>query len=114
MIYPHAFIYKETKEFADEVDLDRTAGLIYTTILERLYNNDFEWNQIEDSTPFEMDDEFLKKAGIEYPFNWNGHYWFEIVKQKSNNNATTPLDEKDIVTVNLVATHLDFKEEKSK
>lgn len=109
LIYPHAFIYKQTKEFAEEVDLDRTAGLIYTAVVERLYRNDFDWAQIEDNTPFEMDEDFLQRAGIDAPFNWEGQYWFEIVKQKSNTNKTNPTKDKNITTVNLVATHLDFK-----
>lgn len=108
LIYPHAFIYKQTKEFAEEVDLDRVAGLVYSTILERLYANEFEWQQIYDNQSFPIDEELVKRAGLNPEgFKWRGQFWFEVIKEKTNASQNANTD-KNIVTVNLIATHLNF------
>lgn len=109
LIYPHAVIYKQTKEFAQEVDLDRVAGVIYSAVLDRLYHQKYEWGQIDGNIPFSMDDDLLKEAGISKLAPWLGEYWFEIMRQKSNTSKNNPTNEKEIVSVNLVAVHLDFK-----
>ncbi len=108
LIYPHAFIYKQTKEFAEEVDLDRAAGLVYSSILERLYTNEFEWQQIYENQSFPIDEELVRRAGLNPEgFKWRGHFWFEILKEKTNATKNGNTDNNS-VTVNLIATHLDF------
>lgn len=108
LIYPHAFIYRQTKEFAEEVDLDRIAGVVYSTILERLYANEFEWQQIMEGQAFPIDEELFRRAGItQNNMNWKGQFKFEVLKEKTNAGKNGNTD-KNIVTVDLIATHLAF------
>lgn len=108
LIYPHAFIYKQTKEFTQEIDLDRVAGLVYSVILEKLYHNEYEWTVFEDGSLQPIDEEMLKRVGASLPSGFEGRYRFDIVKEKSNSSKREPTKETNIISLYLVDVHLLF------
>lgn len=84
LIYPHSYIFKETKQFVNEIHLDRHVGALHADLLNHLYQQKIAWEEIERSGPFPITEELLKSAKIPSNFPWKGMYWFAPIKDKSD------------------------------
>lgn len=101
LIYPHSYIYKETKHFVNEIYLDRYVGALNADILHHLYQQQIPWEEIERSGPFPITDELLKRAQIQASFPWKGAYWFAVVREKNDKE-----DQDHVYRMNLVFAFL--------
>jgi hypothetical protein len=75
MMYPHVAIYKAQNKFIHKVELDHVVNLLYGKILEKLYMNTINWNDLEQTT-FPVDAEILKEIQFDGSFYYTGSYNF--------------------------------------
>jgi hypothetical protein len=82
LIFPHVFILRSEKKFNATVELDHVTNLLYANILEKLYQNDIPWSDLENEKPFSIDHVLLEAAGYKKPLAFTGTYQFTLIKQK--------------------------------
>jgi hypothetical protein len=87
LIYPHVYMVKEQKKFLQQVELDRTAHLVYGDILEKLYLNQIPWNALVQGTRFPIAPSLLAGQNPSLPLAYIGTYHFSEVKHKPSNPA---------------------------
>jgi hypothetical protein len=82
LIYPHIFILKSERKFIAAVELDHLASRLYADRLQKLYQNDIPWQQIESGQAMPIDASMLHDAGYIETLPYTGTYRFVKVLQK--------------------------------
>lgn len=82
LIFPHVFILRSEKKFTASVELDHATHLLYAYLLERLYQNDIPWADIETGKELPIDHTLFEAAGYKKSLPFNGSYKFTILKQR--------------------------------
>ena len=81
LIFPHVFILRSEKKFIATVELDHAVNLIYADKLQKLYQNEISWQDIENGTEMRIESQLLKSADKQdLPFT--GTYKFVKARQK--------------------------------
>lgn len=88
LIYPHVFILRSEKKFISTVELDHVVNLLYADRLQKLYQNDISWQEIESGNPISITPSMIEAAGYSGDLPFTGTYQFVKLKQK-------PKDPKD-------------------
>ncbi|HEV8052742.1 MAG TPA: type II secretion system protein [Parachlamydiaceae bacterium] len=88
LIYPHVFILRSEKKFISTVELDHTVNLLYADRLQKLYQNEISWQDIENGAPIPITPAMVEAAGVSGDFPFTGTYQFIKKRQK-------PKDPKD-------------------
>ncbi|MEI8364844.1 MAG: type II secretion system protein [Parachlamydiaceae bacterium] len=82
LIYPHALILRSEKQFTAIVELDHFVNLLYTDILQKMYQNEIPWSSIQSKKNLPINDAMLSSLGYENKLPFNGTYRFEDKKHK--------------------------------
>lgn len=82
LIYPHVFIFKSEKKFVYAVELDHLANLLYADVLQKLYQNEIPWENLEKGERFPIDSRLLESLGYDEQLPYQGTYQFITIKQK--------------------------------
>ena len=77
IIAPQIGIVKAQKSFMHQMELDHAVHLLYVDVLEKLYTNKINWNEIEQQTASSINREMI-------PEKYEGTYHFQIVKHKKD------------------------------
>lgn len=75
LIYPHTAMLKAQNQFVRKMELDHAVNLLYGHVVEKLYLNKFNWNDIN-MTAFDVTDEMLKEAHYDKPLQYQGSFAF--------------------------------------
>ena len=81
LIYPHVFILRSEKTFVSTVELDHFVNLLFVDRLQKLFQNEIPWEDIERGKPIHIDDTLQKSLGNEELLPFIGTYRF-IPKSK--------------------------------
>lgn len=81
LIYPHTAMLKAQNQFVRELELDHAVNLLYGNVVEKLYLNKINWNDINHTT-FEITESMLKEAGYDKPLGYKGKFAFIEEKHK--------------------------------
>ncbi len=82
LIYPHIFILRSEREFISAVELDHLASRLYADRLQKLYQNEIPWQQIESGIATPIDESMLQAAGYSGVLPYTGTYQFVKVRQR--------------------------------
>lgn len=85
LIYPHIFILRSERKFISAVELDHLASRLYADRLQKLYQNEIPWQQIESGVATPIDANLLHAAGYSGTLPYTGTYQFVKEKQKPTN-----------------------------
>jgi hypothetical protein len=101
LIYPHVFILRSEKKFISTVQLDHLVNHLYAGILQKLYQNEIPWQDIENGKAIPIDANLLEfvKYTQELPFTGN----YQFIKIRQNPPKT---DEKTAYLFNLEFTFI--------
>lgn len=88
LIYPHVFILRSEKKFISTVELDHVVNLLYADRLQKLYQNEISWQEIESGNPVPITPAMIEAAGYSGDLPFTGTYQFVKIRQK-------PKDPKD-------------------
>lgn len=87
LIYPHVFILRSEKKFNATVELDHTVNLLYASILQKLYQNEIAWSDMEKGTELPVDPSLLEAIGYKKELPFNGTYQFTEIKHRPRSAA---------------------------
>lgn len=82
LIYPHVFILRSEKKFVSTVELDHFVNLFFVNMLQRLYQNEVPWQEIEGGKPQPIDDAALQSIGYGENLPFQGTYRFQELRKK--------------------------------
>src|SRR5690349_12587266 len=82
LIYPHVFILKSEKAFVASIELDHAVNLLFANCLEKLYQNQIAWHQIESGKETTIESSLLEESGFNGYLPFNGTYKFVEEKHK--------------------------------
>lgn len=82
LIYPHVFILRSEKKFISTVELDHYVNLLYADRLQKLYQNEIPWQDIENGNEIPIDTQLLEAIHYKGDLPFTGHYKFIKEKQK--------------------------------
>jgi len=82
LLAPQAFILYRQQRFMNEIDLDHLVNLLYADIILHLYKNEIPWNNLMNSTQYEVDSTMLKRVGSNKNIPFKGIYQFKEKKHK--------------------------------
>lgn len=88
LIYPHVFILRSEKKFISTVELDHVVNLLFADRLQKLYQNEISWQEIESGNPIPITPSMIEAAGYSGDLPFTGTYQFVKIRQK-------PKDPKD-------------------
>lgn len=84
LLYPHFYVLHDKEDFIKKIELDHQINLLYGKILEKLYLNSINWDDMIHSKTFEIIPEMIEDGSLVYP----GTYKFEIEKMKFNEDRS--------------------------
>lgn len=87
LIYPHVFILRSETKFGSTVQLDHYVNLLYADRLQKLYQNEIPWQDIENGNEIPIDSHLLEALGYKGDFPFTGYYKFFKEKQKPRKDA---------------------------
>lgn len=87
LIYPHVFILRSEKKFVATVELDHVVNLLYANILQKLYQNEIAWSDIENGTKIPIDASLLETVGYKQELPFEGSYHFTLLRQRPRSAA---------------------------
>lgn len=73
LIQPHLHMYLEQRRAINTLQIDHLASFLYADIVGKLYSNDFEWEDIVNSTtehPIDTKDQDLKNMSYEASYSF--------------------------------------------
>jgi hypothetical protein len=82
LIFPHVFILRSEKKFNATVELDHTVNVLYADILQKLYQNEIAWSDIERGTELPIDAYLLQAIGYKKELPFTGTYQFVHLKHR--------------------------------
>lgn len=82
LIYPHVFILRSEKKFISTVELDHVVNLLYADLLQKLYQNEISWQDIENGKEISIEDSSLEAIHQKEKLLFNGTYKFTKIRQK--------------------------------
>jgi len=86
LIYPHVFILRSENKFISSVELDHFVNLLYADTLQKLYQNDIPWQDIERGVEMPIDPQLVQEKGFKN-FPYTGSYKFSKVRKKTNQDT---------------------------
>ena len=86
LIYPHVFILRSENKFISTVELDHFVNLLYADTLQKLYQNDISWQDIENGSEISIDTQIAENKGFKN-FPYIGSYKFSKVIKKTNSDT---------------------------
>lgn len=89
LIYPHVFILRSEKKFVSTVELDHLVNLLYADRLQKLYQNEIPWSDIENGKEIPIDIALLNSLDYKEDLPFTGTYQFVKVRQKPPKPADT-------------------------
>jgi Tfp pilus assembly protein PilV len=107
LLYSHAYILKEQQEFLHKVKLDHVVSLLYAQFHEKLHNNEFSWDSLNDKIDHPIDPSLLTLLNDNNPLPYNGTFRFEINRWKGSNKPFT------LNLLNLTFTFTPFRSTKT-
>lgn len=87
MIYPHVYILRSEKKFIATVELDHYVNLLYADRLQKLYQNEIPWQDIENGKEMPIDSQLLEAVGYKGDLPFTGFYKFIKIVQKPKKEA---------------------------
>lgn len=82
LIYPHVFILRSERKFISTVELDHVVNLLYADRLQKLYQNEISWQEIENGNPTPITPSMIESAGYSGDLPFIGTYQFVKIRQK--------------------------------
>lgn len=82
LIYPHIAILKKEQEFVSMVELDHVVNLLYVNRLQKLYQHEIPFSDLESNKEFPIDASLLQEIGYTKHFPFKGSYKFSKIKSK--------------------------------
>ena len=82
LIYPHVFILRSEKKFISTVELDHLVNLLFADILQKLYQNEIPWQDIESGKKIAIESSWLKSLDYKQELLFTGDYHFIKLRQK--------------------------------
>lgn len=82
LIYPHVFILRSERKFIATVELDHVVNLLYADRLQKLYQNEISWQEIEGGNPIAITPSMIESAGYAGDLPFTGTYRFVKILQK--------------------------------
>jgi hypothetical protein len=82
LIYPHVFILRSEKKFISTVELDHHVNLLYADRLQKLFQNEIPWQDIENGLEIPIDSRLLESINYKGDLPFTGYYKF--IKEKQN------------------------------
>lgn len=87
LIYPHVFILRSEKKFIATVELDHLVNHMFADILQKLYQNEIPWQDIESGREIPIDETWLEHLGYKQMLPFTGTYQFIKARQKPDKPA---------------------------
>jgi len=84
LIYPHVYILKSEKAFVNSVELDHAVNLLYANRLQKLYQNEISWSEIEGERELPVDELMIQESGFRGNLPFRGVYKFSEIKHKTS------------------------------
>lgn len=82
LIYPHVFILQSEKKFISTVELDHFVNLLYADRLQKLYQNEIPWQDIENGNEMPIDSHLMESVKYKGDLPFTGYYKFIKERQK--------------------------------
>lgn len=87
LIYPHVFILRSEKKFIATVELDHLVNLLFAELLQKLYQNEIAWPDLENGKDLPIDSHLLESIGYRESLPFVGTYKFITIRQKPRKAA---------------------------
>lgn len=87
LIYPHVFILRSEKKFISAVELDHVVNLLFAQLLQKLYQKEIAWGDIENGKEILIESSLLKSVGYKDHLPFLGSYKFVKIRKKPPKEA---------------------------
>lgn len=101
LIYPHVFILRSEKRFISTVELDHFVNLLYADRLQRLYQNEIPWQDVENGKELPIDASILESMKYSGNLPFLGTYQFVDIRHKPRKP-----EDRTVYLFNLIFTFL--------
>lgn len=88
LLYPHVFIFRQQSIYTQKIEMNHAVNLMFGEIYRRLYQQEIPLNDILGEREFLIDEGFLKAVGFDTKPGFSGHYYFNLVKRKTDEDKT--------------------------
>jgi hypothetical protein len=88
LIYPHVFMLRSEKKYVAAVELDHYVNLLFVNTLQRLYQNEVPWSEIEGGKPVPIGEVAVQSVGYGENLPFEGTYQFEQKDKKISQDGT--------------------------